>query len=267
MRQYFLDQSFSGQARFVVSGKESQYLTKVLRLKTGQYFPGIDRDGTIWDLQLVSADRQQCVLSCSRAEDGVPRQTTDTLPSFGGPFPRIHLYQCVCKGKKVEQIVRQATEIGVHEITLVQSKFCVADHSNKKDKAIAARTERLEAHVKEAIQQSGSPIPTKVNGQAIPLELLPSHWGNRGLAIFFHQSELASKHTLGSLLETVPVDDPIAIVIGSEGGLADEECDFLERSGFKPVLLKTNILRAETAAIYAVSSIQVLQTEKLHAAG
>ena len=262
MRQYLLGPSFSGQTTFTVSKKESQYLTRVLRIKKGQCFAGIDRNGTIWDLQMESVDKDSCTLSCQRAEEGKAKQTTDTMPSYGGPFPRIFLYQCICKGKKIEQIVRQATEIGVEEITLVQSRYCVSDFSNKTEKAVTVRGERLEAQIKEAIQQSGSPIATHIGEQTIRLEDLPNHWNDRGPAIFFHQSEISQQSSLGKLLETVPISTPIAVVIGSEGGFSDEECLFLETSGFKPVLLKTNILRSETAATYAISAIQVLLTEK-----
>jgi 16S rRNA (uracil1498-N3)-methyltransferase len=264
MRQYLLGSSFSGQSHFTVSGKESQYLTRVLRLKKGQCFAGIDKEGGIWDLELESIGKDSCTLFCQEAEEGTAKQATDSMPAFKGPFPRIFLYQCICKGKKIEQIVRQATEEGVEEITLVQSTFCVSDFSSKSDKAVSVRAERLEAQIKEAIQQSGSPIATRLNEKTINLEDLIAHWGDRGLAIFFHQSEISKQKSLGELLAPLSISDPIAVIIGSEGGFSDEECAYLENSGIKPVLLKTNILRAETAAIYAISAIQVLMNEKLN---
>ena len=50
----------------------------------------------------------------------------------------------------------------------------------------------------------------------------------------------------------------ISLFIGSEGGFSDEECEAAEGKGIVPVLLNTNILRAETAAIYAVAGVQTL---------
>jgi 16S rRNA (uracil1498-N3)-methyltransferase len=44
--------------------------------------------------------------------------------------------------------------------------------------------------------------------------------------------------------------------------LSEEECIFLEDAGFHPVLLRTNILRSETAGMYALSAIQTIMTEK-----
>jgi len=262
MRQYLLDPSFTGeQKNLILTDKESQYLTKVLRLKVGERLLGRDRTGKTWLLELEQIGKNSCILSVSPLGEGEVDVATDDLPSYKGSYPRIFLYQCLCKGKKNETIVRQATEIGVEEITLVQSKFCVKDYSLKKGTTLGPQKERLESQIKEAIQQSGSPIPTYLTEQIITLADLPSHWNNKGLFIFFHQSSRGEQQSLPQLLSTVLPDTPIAMLIGSEGGLSDDECTFLEDAGFKPVMLKGNILRAETAAIYALSTIQVLLTE------
>ncbi len=262
MRQYLLDSSFTGEQRtLVITDKENQYLTKVLRLKVGDRLLGRDRTGKSWLLELEQIGKNSCILSVSPIGEDQVEVATDDLPSYKGSYPRIFLYQCLCKGKKNETIVRQATEIGVEEITLVQSKFCVKDYSHKKNNSLGPQKERLESQIKEAIQQSGSPIPTHLSEEIIDLADIPKHWDNKGLFIFFHQSTRSQQQSLPQLLSTIHPDTPIAILIGSEGGLSDDECTFLENSGFRPVMLKGNILRSETAAIYALSTIQVLLAE------
>jgi 16S rRNA (uracil1498-N3)-methyltransferase len=263
MRQYLLDSSFKGEQKtLILTDKESQYLTKVLRLKVGDRLLGRDRSGKAWLLELEQIGKNNCILSVSPLGEDEVDVATDDLPSYKGSYPRIFLYQCLCKGKKNETIVRQATEIGVEEITLVQSKFCVKDYSHKKNNSLGPQKERLESQIKEAIQQSGSPIPTRLSEEILTLADIPKHWDNKGLFIFFHQSNREEQQqTLPQLLSTVQPDTPIAMLIGSEGGLSDDECAFLETSGFRPVMLKGNILRSETAAIYALSTIQVLLTE------
>jgi len=263
MRQYLLDSSFTReQKKLILTDKESQYLTKVLRLKVGERLLGRDRTGETWLLELEQIGRNNCILSVSPLGENEVDVATDSLPSYKGSYPRIFLYQCLCKGKKNETIVRQATEIGVEEITLVQSKFCVKDYSYKKGKGLGPQKDRLESQIKEAIQQSGSPIPTHITDEIIDLADISKHWNNKGLFIFFHQSNREEQQqTLPQILSTVQPDTPIAMLIGSEGGLSDEECAILEDAGFRPVMLKGNILRAETAAIYALSTIQVLLAE------
>ena len=264
MRQYLLDSSFTGeQKKLIITDKESMYLTKVLRLKVGERLLGRDRNGKPWLLQLEQIEKNSCILSISPLGEGEVDVATDSLPSYKGSYPRLFLYQCLCKGKKNETIVRQATEIGVEEITFVLSKFCVKDFSYKKGNSLGPLEDRLESQIKEAIQQSGSPIPTHLSQEIIPLADIPRQWDNKGLFIFFHQSTRGEQQqSLPQLLSTVQPDTPIAILIGSEGGFSDDECTFLEDSGFIPVMLKGNILRAETAAIYALSTIQVLLTER-----
>ncbi|MGB4406184.1 MAG: RsmE family RNA methyltransferase [Sphaerochaeta sp.] len=262
MRQYLLDSSFTGEQKtLILTGKESQYLTKVLRLKVGELLLGRDRTGKPWLLTLEQIGKNNCILSVSPMGEDEVEFATDVLPSYKGSYPRIFLYQCLCKGKKNETIVRQATEIGVEEITLVQSKFCVKDYSHKKNNSLGPQEERLDGQIKEAIQQSGSPIPTHLSEEILNLADIPRHWDNKGLFIFFHQSTRAQQQSLPQLLSTIQPDTPIAMLIGSEGGLSDDECALLEDSGFRSVMLKGNILRSETAAIYALSAIQVLLTE------
>ncbi|NBK21065.1 MAG: 16S rRNA (uracil(1498)-N(3))-methyltransferase [Spirochaetia bacterium] len=262
MRQYLLDASFTGeQKNLILTDKENQYLTKVLRLKVGERLLGRDRTGKTWLLELEQIGKNSCILSVSPLGEDEVDVATDALPSYKGGYPRIFLYQCLCKGKKNETIVRQATEIGVEEITLVQSKFCVKEYSYKKGKGLGPQKDRLEAQIKEAIQQSGSPIPTHLTDDVIDLADIPRHWDDKGPFIFFHQSTRGEQQSLPQLLATVESDTPIAMLIGSEGGLSDDECTFLEDAGYKPVMLKGNILRAETAAIYALSTIQVLLAE------
>lgn len=262
MRQYLLDNSFTGdQDKVVLTDKESQYLTKVLRLKVGDRILGRDRKGKTWLLEIEQIGKNSCILAVSPPGESEVAVATDALPSYKGSYPHISLYQCLCKGKKNEMIVRQATEIGVEEITFVQSTYCVKDFSSKKGNLLGPQKDRLESQIKEAIQQSGSPIPTHLGEEYIALADIPAHWKNKGPFIFFHQSSRGEQRSLPQLLATLPSDSPIGILIGSEGGLSDQECELLENAGFSAVMLKGNILRSETAAIYALSTIQVLLTE------
>jgi len=257
MRQYVLPKTFHGEETVTLSEKEAKYLTKVLRFRVGQQFSGIDASGTIWDVTIMEGNK----LRCAPAENGKPRTTSDTLPAFLGPYPHLHLYQCLCKGKKDEDIVRAATEIGVETITFVQSRFCTVDLSEKTGKALTSRNERLEAIIKEALQQSGSPVPTTLTERILTITDISQT--AKGTKLFFHQSPIGDT-SLPALLATIPPkEQEVSLLVGSEGGFSDEECRFLIKDGFRPVLLKTNILRAETAAIYALSACQVLLTEHI----
>lgn len=253
MRIYVLPPDYKGSEHYTVKGKDVHYLTKVLRLREKSHFTGRDSFGTLWDLTMESISKQACLLTCKKHIDK-PSTTTDTLPEFRGPFPEIHLYQSICKGKKMDQIIRQATELGVQRIIPVQSQFSVVDLTGKEDE----RTLRYEAIVKEAIQQSGSPVMTHIS-PPITCKDIAEDWNHRGTACVLHQVAIEQQQDLFTILKkhcTHTPEKPFGLVIGPEGGFSDDEVASLIHAGVYPILLKTNILRAETAAIASLAIVQ-----------
>ena len=126
-----------------------------------------------------------------------------------------------------------------------------------------ARRARWDRIIREALQQSGSSIRTEV---AEPLSLagLPEALAARGLGpsdprILLHEAPLAQSSLHGYLTETPKA---IALCVGPEGGFAPEELDFLLDRGFQPLRLAGAVLRAETAALYAVAAAQIILSER-----
>jgi 16S rRNA (uracil1498-N3)-methyltransferase len=229
-------------------------------MKEGSCFAARDATGAFWDITIAAIDKGECRLACKRA-GAEPASVTDSLPSYRGPFPEIHLYQCLCKGKKMEQIIRQTTELGVTRIIPVSSEYCVVDISGKEED----RRNKYGAVAKEALQQCGSSIMTEV-AEPIDISMIVSEWDNRGLAMVLHQVAVDNQSSLSDLLESHAKSHPrtpVALVVGSEGGFSEKEVDLLVAGGFYPVLLKTNILRAETAAVVSVALTQQLLVNHL----
>ena len=249
MRLFLLDENFTGNEFLTLEGKNFRYLTKVLRLKKGQKITGRDKIGNLFLLELKEVFKDSCVLKATAIEK--PVETTDNLPKNSKPLPSIYLFQAITKQKKFEQIIRQSTELGVKAIIPVNSKF------STKEKM---REERCQSMIKEAIQQSGSLVPTTLE-KAISIIDIPTYWKDRGPLLFFHQNPLENQENLSSILSTKNTYEHLGLLIGSEGGFNEEECNFLRKSGFHQLLLQTNILRAETAAICACSICQFLLTE------
>ena len=254
MRLYLLPKTFNGQPSLEIKGKDFVYLTRVLRLKEGQIITGRDREGRLWDLRIGKIGKENCLLSAKTAETAQAR--TDALPQTG-PEKTIILYQCLPKGRKTDDIIRKATEAGVRDIVLVKSRNCVADLEGKEE----ARLDRYDAMITEAIQQSGSMVPTKVSG-VIDIKDIPDDFERRAikenrLGLVLHQSRIQGQNNdIVHCLKNF--DGAVAIVVGPEGGLEESECQALIDRSFKAVLLKTNILRCETASIYAIGAVQTI---------
>lgn len=259
MRLFLLPSSFDGSPTIELKGKDYNYLVNVLRLKEGSSVTGRDSEANVWNMKILSIRKNSVLLSTERSEENEDiKETTDSLPQNRPSVPII-LYQCIPKGRKLDDIIRKATEIGVYAIIPVQSANCVADFTGKE----TSKTERYNTVVKEAIQQSGSLVPTKVF-PPINISSVPSDFSKRcqalnlsGMGIFLHQCSVSeNQSSLVASLREHP--QAVALLIGSEGGFTDEECSLLLKENFRAVLLKTNILRCETASIYALSATQTL---------
>ncbi|MCF0237934.1 MAG: 16S rRNA (uracil(1498)-N(3))-methyltransferase [Sphaerochaetaceae bacterium] len=257
MRLYLLPSYFDGSDTLVLTNKDYNYLVRVLRMKEGQKIMGRDKEGGLWNLQIESITPKECVLSTQRTQDLISQ--TDALPQKN-PLKPIILYQCLPKGRKIDDIIRMATEAGIAEIVLVHSKNCVATYEGKEK----GKLERFDSMVKEAIQQSGSIVPTKVTG-VIELEDIPSHFvkassytkDKKNVGLVLHQCVV--KEDQKNLIDCLKNSNgTIGIVVGSEGGLTEEECNFLINKNFNAILLNTNILRCETAGIYAIGAVQTI---------
>lgn len=241
MRIFLLSEGCKGEGTYTLKKRESQYLLKVLRLKDGDVF--------------TAKDPQGCFYTASIAGDTLllkptekPEETLlDGLSAYKGRIYPVKVCQCICKGKKNEDIVRMLTEAGCEEVVFLKSRFSQSDHFSEHD------LQRLETIRREAIQQSGS--STAVTPfRTITIEELCAE--EHRPIIFLHQSQRGSTRLLKEVLASIPSAEGVAIVVGSEGGFSEEECEYLEAHGALCALLQTNILRAETAGIYALGVIQ-----------
>ncbi len=254
MRLFLLPKTFNGERSLTLTGKDYNYLVRALRLKEGQKIMGRDNKGNLWTLTISHIDKDRCLLNTESSNQA--SEYTDALPQEK-PLKPIILYQCIPKGRKIDDIIKKATETGVQAIVLVNSENCVGNIKGKEESKLA----RFDSIVKEAIQQSGSVVPTIVDGpielKDIPRDLKERAKGNKTLGIVLHQCKL--KEDQSNLFSTVKNFNGItALLVGAEGGFTEEECKLLLNEGFKAILLKTNILRCETASIYAIGAIQTI---------
>ena len=259
MRLFLLPKDYNKEDSVTLTGKDYNYVVNVLRLKENQKISGRDREGNIYSLKIENIGPKCCTLSCTPSE--ILEETTDSLPENRPEVPII-LYQCLPKGRKTDEIIKRATEIGVRRIVLVKSKNCISDFSGKEDSKIS----RYDSIITEAVQQSGSTVPTMVEG-VIDISRVPEHFASfckeqntEGIGLVLHQAKL--RENQNSLFKALNgFKGAVGIVVGSEGGFTDVECRALMDKGFKAVLLKTNILRCETASIYAISAAQTILEE------
>ncbi len=244
MRLFLLDRTYSGETLYQLRKREIQYLEKVLRLTEGTVFTAKDVDENYYEATILPDG----LLSLRPTSD--PQATLlDALSGYDGVFAPVDMYVSILKGKKNESVVRALTEIGVRRIVFVESEFCQEKEFSSHQK------ERLETILKEAVQQCGGRAPS-LEGPVSFREAVDSSSGRR---LILHQAvrngTLSIKEAVG---ENNNINFVISAFVGPEGGFSDNECLYAEEKGVIPVLLKTNILRAETCSVYTAAALQTL---------
>ncbi len=272
MRQ-FISSEFPDKKGFLrIYGKDFRYLRQVLRLKSGDMLAVRFSDGTLRNTTVCKIDensREILVQVCGNPEktknscdDDITRGTKAQEIQKSLPDTEYFLFQYIAKPVKMEQIIRQATECGVKFVVPVSGEF------SQKQNVLSmqhSKKERLERIVREARQQSGSPVETEIL-EPLTTEEAVLFWKKNTSSLSAEEKNVAvalwerSEKTV-SLKEIFDSEKnkkikKIAIAVGCEGGISPEEIDALISAGFYAVHFPGNILRCETAALYGIAAVQ-----------
>lgn len=260
MRQFVAPFLPDSKGRLRLQGKDHRYLSTVLRLRQGDVLPVRFPDGSLVNMEVWEIGNKFIELRLSDREETTERGVSALEIDREEAGDEIWLFQFVAKAQKMDLIIRQATEVGVSYIVPVQSAFSVQVDS-------ADRKERWRRIVREARQQSGSPRDTQVLSPC-SLEKALQTWEEmapRGKGFVLYEEVGGSKtfhQGIVSYLKDGAEDKrQCALVAGCEGGISRVELALLESKGFIPIHFRTNILRAETAALYGLAVLQNLLTE------
>ena len=224
-----------------LEGDLARRLSRVLRLEAGAVVVLLDGSGLEYETRLDAVG---------------PRRVTGTVVGRrpGRPEPRVRLvlYQSLVKGERFDWALEKGTELGVAAFVPLLSRRNVVRAAPGR----SGRPERWRRVVREAAEQCGRCVLPEVLpaegleealSEAAALRLLP--WEGEealGLAAALRQARPA----LGA------VERPtVAVLIGPEGGFADDEVALARRSGAQVVSLGRRILRSETAGIVAAAAI------------
>lgn len=207
---------------------QARYLTQVMRLKAGDellVFNG--RDGE-WRATVAEVLKRGCVL---KTEAQVRPQT------FG---PDLDLILAVVKKARVETVVEKAAELGARRVWLTLTRYTNADR---------VRLDRLEAIAGEAAEQTGRLDVPEIHDPK-KLDALLDAWPEGRRLMFC--DERGGPPALEALADAP--DAPWSILIGPEGGFSPDERERLLSLTFAtPVSLGPRVLRADTAAISAMT--------------
>ncbi|HEX2862761.1 MAG TPA: RsmE family RNA methyltransferase [Lacunisphaera sp.] len=230
----------AGATEIRLSATESHHLVAVNRCSRGDPVIAFDGHGREW------------VTTCTEANKGAAiLQITATRPA-ATRGPAISLAQSLPKGATMDEIVRQATEVGtVGIIPLLSERTQVHLDEDRADKKVG----KWRATAIEAAKQCGNPWLPEISPiqkfdewvgatAAYDLKLIASLRADAlplktAVASFVRQHGRAPRHALW--------------LVGPEGDFSPSEVAAALAAGFTPVTLGPLVLRSDTAALYALS--------------
>ena len=228
IRRFFVERI---ERETALTGEEYAHAKNVLRLREGDEIILLDGSGKEYRaiVNRIEKGRMLCGVVGERLSE---RESASPVKLLIGAL----------KGDKTELVIQKATELGVREIGVFSSRFCAAYMNENK-------LERLQKVAREAAKQClRATVPSVAYYRTLD-EALGS-CGAYARKLFACEFAHVSDFSLRSLR----AGDACALVVGSEGGFAEEEFAQARAAGFAGITLGRRILRAETAAI-ALTSI------------
>jgi 16S rRNA (uracil1498-N3)-methyltransferase len=172
------------------------------------------------------------------------------------PQIRLHLYQALLKGKKMELVLQKCTEIGVASFTPITCDRSIVDRVSYE------KSSRLMDIVREAAEQCGrGRIP--VIEEPAPFKDVVFHIHRTKLILAAPSDRGSMARSPIAIAEYDGETSDIGLFVGPEGGFTSSELDLAATAHVRPITLGRRTLRAETAAI--VGSAMVLAAAEKNA--
>lgn len=214
----------------------AQHVGKVLRMQPGQVLVLFNGDGYDYPATLSSVGKKTVV-----AELG-PRQV-NTLES---PL-KVVLGQVLSKGDRMDYAIQKSVEMGVSAIVPLVSERCeVKLRGDREDK----RLRHWHGVAVSAAEQCGRAVVPAIE----PVMTLAEWFGHSADC----DLKLVLHHRTEESLSSLARPGKLALLVGPEGGLSEDEIAAAEAAGFRPAALGPRVLRTETAPVAALAVCQWL---------
>lgn len=280
-RIYNANLPIQANAEVVLDSFGANHVSKVLRLKTGDKIFVFDGCGNEFEAILTSTGKTTIATLQAKIE-----RTTES------PI-QVELLQVISRGDRMDFTIQKAVELGISKIVPLTSSRCGvkldADRADKKIEsyqriAISACEQCGRARVPEVTPLTSLSAFVKAHSCDTSNPLLSAvatpntypdsgaHTGDDASTVFDAHSDTAyspnSARTLADAegfinltldpradrkITDLPSTGKYRILIGPEGGFADDEVELARRAGFIGVTLGPRILRTETAALVTLS--------------
>ena len=216
-----------------LEGQVVRHLIQVLRMQPGdemEVFDGQQR----YHARLLEGSKRQARL-----------QLLNPLPAQPASPLWTHLGQAISKGDRMDWVIQKATELGVSEITPLYTR---QGDVRLKGEREAKKLQHWQQIAISACEQCGRSDLPQIHAPLTVADWLKER--QEQLRWVLHPASEAAPISIRGLIKTA------ALLIGPEGGLAEEEVEQASHQGFSAITLGPRILRTETAPVVALSLLQ-----------
>jgi 16S rRNA (uracil1498-N3)-methyltransferase len=233
MPKIFLLETELESGLLTIRDEKARYLSTILRCGRGDHLLIKDSRGNSYLSKITGVTKKEVTVEILEKQNFDPE-----------PFFHISLLQGLLKGEKMDLVVQKSTELGVKEIIPV-----VTERSQIRETRKVSRWKKI---AEEASRQSGRNMIPSICEPIEIRKLFTTSRVSGGGIIFWEQKG-------GSFRETIKKFSgrtQIALFTGPEGGFSEKEIETASQHSFFTASLGKRILRAETAALAAVSIVQ-----------
>ena len=230
----FHPQTLSANSTTQLTDSAAGHVSRVLRMNTGDTLHLFDGNGGYFEAIIAEISKKSVSVNVG---DFIANCTESPL--------RVHIGQGISRGEKMDFTIQKATELGVCEITPLITERCgVKLQEDRWQKKL----DHWQQVAISACEQCGRNIVPQIHP---PISL--QNWltqATNELKLNLHPS---AKHGINGLAAP---QNGVRLLIGSEGGLSDNEIQQAAQNGFESILLGKRVLRTETAALTALAALQ-----------
>ena len=208
---------------------DALHAIRVLRMESGQFFNLSDGKGNWSHVEAKDVHKKHMTVEVLETGYQDPLDTHFTV------------IQAIPKGDRIKESIELSTEGGADRIVMWKAARSIGRADEKIDK--------LQNTAREASKQSRRFRVPEVAGVATT-ESIIDEIAKVDLALVFHESATTTISQVA-----VPGVTKVAIIIGPEGGLTDEEVTTFAAAGAKVVLMGRPILRSAHAGLAALAAV------------
>ncbi|WP_027706667.1 16S rRNA (uracil(1498)-N(3))-methyltransferase [Zooshikella ganghwensis] len=229
----YTPQPLSHTTLLTLDALAANHVGKVLRMKPGEQIYLFNGTGDDYLAELSEVSKKTVVANVLK------KLTTQHESPLS-----IHIGQCLSRGERMDYAIQKATEMGVTQITPLFSTRCEV-------KLAKERQEKKLQHWRQiaisACEQCGRNLLPEIHAP-LPID----QW----LAQRSEALRLVLHHHAATPLGNHKQPHDIALLIGPEGGLTEEEVSLANQHQFHSTTFGPRVLRTETAPVAALAVLQ-----------